>query len=156
MPCADSSTICARRQVTTEPEPRRTIRSSRLPSSLPISRSSTRAAIVPSRRVTGRESFFDGGTEDPLTEPANVAGQTTSAPDEDRAEATPAARRPAEAGRLVRERARPRRDVLEAGPRRSPGRQPAPAAADGRARDDYEAERLVASAARLPPRWPST
>jgi hypothetical protein len=37
MPCADSSTICARRQVTTEPEPRRTVRSSRLPSSLVIS-----------------------------------------------------------------------------------------------------------------------
>lgn len=34
MPCADNNTICARRQVTTEPELRRTIRSSRLPSSL--------------------------------------------------------------------------------------------------------------------------
>jgi hypothetical protein len=49
MPCADNSTIWARRQVTTEPEPRRTIPSSRLPSSLVISRSTTRAAILASR-----------------------------------------------------------------------------------------------------------
>jgi hypothetical protein len=34
MCCADSSTICARRQVTTDPLPRRTIRTSRRPSSL--------------------------------------------------------------------------------------------------------------------------
>ena len=33
MPCADSNTICAHRQVTTDPELRRTMRSSRLPSS---------------------------------------------------------------------------------------------------------------------------
>jgi hypothetical protein len=38
MPCADSSTICARRQVTTDPLPRRTIRTSRRPSSSSISR----------------------------------------------------------------------------------------------------------------------
>src|SRR4030095_12925963 len=44
MPCADSSTICARRQVTTDPELRRTIRSSRLPSSLVMSRTRTRSA----------------------------------------------------------------------------------------------------------------
>ncbi len=50
----------------------------RLPSSLPISRSSTRAAIVPSRPLTGREWSFDDGDQDPLSEPANVAGQTTS------------------------------------------------------------------------------
>ena len=31
MPCADSSTICARRQVTTDPLPRRTIRARRCP-----------------------------------------------------------------------------------------------------------------------------
>jgi hypothetical protein len=42
MPCADSSTIWARRQVTTDPVDRRTIRSSRLPSSLLISRTRTR------------------------------------------------------------------------------------------------------------------
>ncbi len=33
MPWADNSTICARRQVTTDPVPRRTIRTSRRPSS---------------------------------------------------------------------------------------------------------------------------
>jgi hypothetical protein len=44
MPCADSSTICARRQVTTDPELRGTIRSSRLPSSLVMSRTRTRSA----------------------------------------------------------------------------------------------------------------
>jgi hypothetical protein len=33
IPCAESSTICARRHVTTDPEQRRTIRNSRLPSS---------------------------------------------------------------------------------------------------------------------------
>ncbi|GGQ31925.1 hypothetical protein GCM10010140_72480 [Streptosporangium pseudovulgare] len=45
MPCAGHSTICAHRQVTTEPEPRRTIRSSRLPSSSSISRTRTRSAM---------------------------------------------------------------------------------------------------------------
>jgi hypothetical protein len=44
MPCADSSPIWARRQVTTEPVPRRMIRSSRLPSSSSISRTRTRSA----------------------------------------------------------------------------------------------------------------
>jgi len=33
IPCTDKSTICARRHVTTEPDERRTIRSSLLPSS---------------------------------------------------------------------------------------------------------------------------
>ena len=37
MPRAESSTICARRQITTNPDERRTIRSSRLPSSGVIS-----------------------------------------------------------------------------------------------------------------------
>jgi hypothetical protein len=45
MPCADSSTICARRQVTTDPLPRRMIRSSRAPSSSSISRTRTRSAM---------------------------------------------------------------------------------------------------------------
>lgn len=63
-----------------EPLLRRIIRSSRLPSSLLISRSCTRAAIVPSRPMTGREWSFDGGDQDPLSEPANVAGQTTRCP----------------------------------------------------------------------------
>ena len=48
------------------PTPRRTIRSSRLPSSLLISRSSTRAAIVPSRPITGRERDFDSNTRGPF------------------------------------------------------------------------------------------
>ena len=47
MPCADSSTICARRQVTTDPLPRRMIRTSRLPSSSSISRTRTRSATGP-------------------------------------------------------------------------------------------------------------
>ena len=47
MPWADSSTIWARRQVTTDPDERRTMRSSRLPSSLVISRTCT-----PSRTCT--------------------------------------------------------------------------------------------------------
>jgi hypothetical protein len=41
---ADSSTICARRQVTTDPLPRRTISTSRRPSSSSISRTRTRSA----------------------------------------------------------------------------------------------------------------
>jgi hypothetical protein len=45
IPCADHSTICARRQVTTDPDPRRTIRFRRLPSSSLISRTRTRSAI---------------------------------------------------------------------------------------------------------------
>ncbi|MGW0807753.1 hypothetical protein [Nonomuraea sp. NPDC002799] len=44
MLCADNSTICARRQVTTDPVPLRMIRSSRLPSSSSISRTRTRSA----------------------------------------------------------------------------------------------------------------
>ncbi|WP_406500780.1 hypothetical protein OG936_13555 [Streptomyces sp. NBC_00846] len=43
MPCANSSTIWARRQVTTEPVPLRMIRSRRRPSSS-ISRTRTRSA----------------------------------------------------------------------------------------------------------------
>ena len=38
MPCTDSSTICARRHVTTDPDDRRTIRNSRFPSSFETSR----------------------------------------------------------------------------------------------------------------------
>ena len=45
IPCADHGTICARRQVTTDPLPRRTIRISRLPSSSSIRRTRTRPAI---------------------------------------------------------------------------------------------------------------
>jgi len=44
---ADSRAICARRQVTTEPELRRRIRNSRLPSSPVISRTPARSATPP-------------------------------------------------------------------------------------------------------------
>jgi hypothetical protein len=62
---AESKTIWARRQVTTEPESRRTIRSSRLPSSLVISRSSTLAAISASDRRLRSEDHFGGGALEP-------------------------------------------------------------------------------------------
>ena len=45
MPCADHNTTCARRHVTTDPDPRRTIRFRRLPSSSLISRTRTRPGI---------------------------------------------------------------------------------------------------------------
>ena len=60
MPCADSSTIWARRQVTTDPVPRRTIRSKRRPSSSSISRTRSRSVTGPvsgisnQRRSAGR------------------------------------------------------------------------------------------------------
>lgn len=54
MPWADSSTICARRQVTTDPESRRTVRNSRLPSSLVISRTRTHSAIWAPEKGKGR------------------------------------------------------------------------------------------------------
>jgi hypothetical protein len=47
MPWTDNSTICARRQVTTDPDDRRTMRSSRFPSS-----SDTSRARKPSRDTT--------------------------------------------------------------------------------------------------------
>jgi hypothetical protein len=57
MPWALSSTICARRQVTTEPVDRRTMRSSRLPSWLLIPRTRTRSAtLAPSTTRCRRES----------------------------------------------------------------------------------------------------
>src|SRR4029453_9967421 len=58
MPCADSSTIWARRHITTEPALRRIVRSSRFPSSSSISRMRTRSAIrrrsQPDAATTGR------------------------------------------------------------------------------------------------------
>ena len=79
MPWADSNTICARRQVTTEPLPRRTIRSSRLPSSGVSSRSTTLAAIFPSRSGTrSGKTPSAANAETLLWKPANVAGHTTS------------------------------------------------------------------------------
>ncbi|WP_307659333.1 hypothetical protein [Streptomyces sp. V1I1] len=56
MPWADSSTIWARRQVTTDPVPLRMIRSSRLPSASSISRTRTRSAIGPAWRTRAARS----------------------------------------------------------------------------------------------------
>jgi hypothetical protein len=47
IPCAESSTICARRHVTTDPEQRRTIRNSRLPSSFANSRTRNPSRTTP-------------------------------------------------------------------------------------------------------------
>jgi hypothetical protein len=55
MPCADSRIICARRQVTTDPVPLRTIRSSRCPSSSSISRTCTRSAMPDSLTLQRRQ-----------------------------------------------------------------------------------------------------
>jgi hypothetical protein len=52
IPCADSSTICARRQVTTDPLPRRTIRISCCPSSSSISRTRSRPLTGPVSRIS--------------------------------------------------------------------------------------------------------
>ena len=58
MPWADSSTICARRQVTTDPVPRRTIRTSRRPSSSSISRTRKRSVTGPVCRTGIPASLF--------------------------------------------------------------------------------------------------
>ena len=52
MPGAGSSTIRARRPVTTDPPPRRTIRTSRAPSSSPISRTRRRSGTGPVCRIS--------------------------------------------------------------------------------------------------------
>src|SRR4051812_14473726 len=79
MPCAESNTICARRHVTTDPDARRTIRSSRLPSALVISRNCTLAAkSAPSRRAIPAQGFDGQGHEPCYVNPANVAGASTS------------------------------------------------------------------------------
>ncbi|MDF3302796.1 hypothetical protein P3H78_30125 [Streptomyces sp. K1PA1] len=51
MPRADSSTIRARRQATTDPVPLRMIRSSRPPSASSIPRTRTRSALGPAWRT---------------------------------------------------------------------------------------------------------
>src|SRR5271170_639113 len=79
MPCAESSTICARRHVTTDPDVRCTIRSSRLPSSLVISRNCTLAAIAPPGRVAISTQGLRRQHHHPsLWKPANIAGEPTS------------------------------------------------------------------------------
>jgi hypothetical protein len=62
MPCADSSTICARRQVTTDPEPRRTIRTSRCPSSSSISRTRSRSVTGPVSAISACKESPGGQT----------------------------------------------------------------------------------------------
>jgi hypothetical protein len=54
MPWADSSSICARRQVTTDPPSRRTIRTSRPPSSSSISRTRRRSVTGPVSTISTR------------------------------------------------------------------------------------------------------
>ena len=54
IPWADSSTICARRQVTTDPLPRRMIRTSRRPSSSSISRTRSRSVTGPVSAISTR------------------------------------------------------------------------------------------------------
>ena len=81
--CANSSTIWARRQVTTDPELRRTIRSNRLPSSLVISRTCTRSATAPPLDVVaGRIVALAQGQIADLPSPnrAKVPGGGTSRP----------------------------------------------------------------------------
>ena len=66
IPCADSSTICARRQVTTDPLPRRTIRTSRRPSSSSISRTRKRSVTGPVSRIKTRDESGLPGKRDLL------------------------------------------------------------------------------------------
>jgi hypothetical protein len=80
IPCADSKTIWARRQVTTEPLLRRMIRNSRLPSSLLIARTRTLAAMIAPRAVNGRHGDSRSITTLPAGNEANVAGHGTSSP----------------------------------------------------------------------------
>src|SRR4051794_62411 len=76
MPWAESSPICARRQVTTEPLDRRTIRRSRLPSSLLMDRTCTRCTISHLLRGRQDQTRQDSGKPDSSTR-ANVHGRGT-------------------------------------------------------------------------------
>src|SRR5437868_2832239 len=64
-PCTDNSTICARRQVTTDPDERRTTRNNRLPSSFDTSptRKPSRATTPPTRRLHVRSGCVTTGRE---------------------------------------------------------------------------------------------
>ena len=64
-PCADHNTIWARRHRTTDPEPRRTIRNNRLPSSLMISRTCTGIETTPACAINPPQWW----TRDPPTLP---------------------------------------------------------------------------------------
>src|ERR1700722_20350218 len=59
IPCADSNTICARRHVTTDPELRRTIRNSRLPSSFASSRTRNPSRTTPPDLDNNQDSLRD-------------------------------------------------------------------------------------------------
>lgn len=78
------STICARRRVTTDPVDRRTMRSSRLPSWLLISRTRTRSATLPPSTTRCRWESPPGCRQanGQLFQPntANIAGRGTSSP----------------------------------------------------------------------------
>jgi hypothetical protein len=67
---AESSTICARRHVTTEPVPRRRIRNSRLPSSLLIGLTWTRSATE-----TPHDKLSPGGFAIPDHDPCQQQGK---------------------------------------------------------------------------------
>jgi hypothetical protein len=62
MPWAGSKTICARRQFTTDPLPRRTIRTSRWPSSSSISRTRSRSLTGPVSAISARGGSTGGQT----------------------------------------------------------------------------------------------
>ena len=69
MPCADSNTICARRQVTTEPLPLRMIRSRRVSSSSLILRTRTRSATRTAwRGLIATENLWRSSHRDPAAE----------------------------------------------------------------------------------------
>jgi hypothetical protein len=72
MPCADSNTIWARRHVTTEPELRRTIRSSRLPSSFEISRTRNRSLDTPPPDLDHHDQIR---VRDPTAQVVDLQGQ---------------------------------------------------------------------------------
>jgi hypothetical protein len=59
IPCTDNRTIWVRRQVTTEPDERRTIRNKRFPSSFEISR--TRRPYLDKPAVIGMSATQTGG-----------------------------------------------------------------------------------------------
>ena len=67
MPWADSSTICARRQVTTDPMPRRTVRTSRRPSSSSISRTRSRSVTGPVCGISTHQETARPGKTWPAT-----------------------------------------------------------------------------------------
>jgi hypothetical protein len=64
MPCADSSTICARRQVSADPVPRRVIRSSCWPLPSPILRTRSRSVTGPVSMISTPGKAFGRTSRD--------------------------------------------------------------------------------------------